>query len=260
MAQLFLDNLDRGRKIYVEYSNEVWNSGLTNAFWHAYEQGTALGLRFGRIHDRRPLLRVPGPAALHDLEQGVEGGRSFGGSSSSSPASRATTGSRRNRHISVMNDAKLNPSGMRPDAYAVAPYVGHDIVASAPNADPISELIAVFHPRCGQRGKQGQVRRHRRGDEVLRVRGGAAYARRGGPGGANATSDEGLLPTVLRRHERRVRGVRPLRPRRRLARGVGGVAARWTSSDRPIRAVATNTTRLRSGWPPTRKSGARRTS
>ena len=43
-AAIARDNVDPGLKIHVEYSNEVWNSGFSQATY-AREQGLAEGLR-----------------------------------------------------------------------------------------------------------------------------------------------------------------------------------------------------------------------
>jgi hypothetical protein len=138
MARLFLDKLDHGRKLYVEYSNEVWNASLTNAYWYAYEQGTALGLA------RDEFTTVAHYYAYRALQHFTTWSKVWKGADRSRIVF-VLAGQHENawlasEHISVMNDAKLNPSGIRPDAYAIAPYIGHDTKASS--ADPIGALIA----------------------------------------------------------------------------------------------------------------------
>nr|NIN68844.1 hypothetical protein [Anaerolineae bacterium]NIQ80940.1 hypothetical protein [Anaerolineae bacterium] len=121
LATLIRDNLDPSLKCYIEYSNETWN-GIFGQCHYCIAEGLALGLDSNeyvagyKYHAYRAVRMFE---AFEDVF----------GSQMSSRVRKVIAGQSGNtwmadRHMEVVNDPQLNPSGIQPDCYAVAPYVG----------------------------------------------------------------------------------------------------------------------------------------
>jgi len=125
LARLIRDNLDPSLKVYVEYSNELWN--------HAFEQreyvngrAQAVGIS-GDDNTRVWKYTVKASADLWQAFISEFGGRDrlklvLPGQSANDYMARL--------HYQYLDDPSLNPNGLRPDVYAIAPYVGHEINSS----------------------------------------------------------------------------------------------------------------------------------
>lgn len=130
LAKLVAANLDPSLKVYVEWSNETWNSGFPQ-YQYAVNQGLALGLgpdsytAGARYHVQRSLRLF----AQFDAAFGAGSPRVV----------RVIAGQAVNTfltgiHLTALADARINPTGMIVDAYAIAPYFGHGVDGSATNA------------------------------------------------------------------------------------------------------------------------------
>lgn len=113
-AMLVRDTLDPARKVYVEYSNEVWNSGFTQA-QYAQQQGMALGLSTNpfqaqlRFYSKRSV-------EIFNIWKTVFG-------SQSGRVVRVLAGQAANPWTG-QNILDWNNAYQKADAYAVAPYFG----------------------------------------------------------------------------------------------------------------------------------------
>jgi hypothetical protein len=122
LAQLVRDNLKPELKVYVEYSNETWNFGFQQAEW-CKNQGVALRLdsneyTAGFIYHTYAAVR-----------HFAQWDRIFAGQSERYAkvlAGQTGNGWLAALHLDALNDAGINPDHVKVDAYAVAPYFGHD--------------------------------------------------------------------------------------------------------------------------------------
>lgn len=117
LATLVRNTLDPARKVYVEYSNEVWNSGFSQS-QYAQQQGLALGLSTN-----------PFQAQLRFYsKRSVEIFQIF----------RAVFGAQQSRVVRVLAGQAANPwtgetimdwngASTKADVYAVAPYFGNSL-------------------------------------------------------------------------------------------------------------------------------------
>jgi hypothetical protein len=117
LAQLVHSQLDPSLRVYVEWSNEVWNGSFPQN-GYAATQGKALGLAGG---DAGASYYVYQAVRLYETFEGVFG--------KGSPrlvkvlaGQAAYTGPCKN-HATALLDSKVNPNGTKPDVYAVAPYI-----------------------------------------------------------------------------------------------------------------------------------------
>lgn len=125
LAELIYNQLDPELKIYVEFSNETWNGMFHQTQWCMDQAGSVPGLSEGnqwydgqRFHayrsiqcfaifesvftgaDRRRLVTVMGSTGIHAFTE---------------------------THLEIMNTPAFNPTGLRFDAVALAPYVGNGL-------------------------------------------------------------------------------------------------------------------------------------
>jgi hypothetical protein len=117
LAQLVFHTLDPGLRVYVEWSNEVWNGGFPA---HAYAMGRARS------------LGLPGsdPAAAYDVYESVRLFEAFEAAfGKGSPrvvkvlAGQAAFTGPCQAQIAALRSATINPRHTQPDVYAVAPYL-----------------------------------------------------------------------------------------------------------------------------------------
>lgn len=116
LAKLVLAQLDPSLRVYVEYSNEVWNSGFPQ---HGYAAGKASSLG----------LAGSDPAAAYYVYASVrtyEGFEAVFGKGNPRLvkvlAGQAAWTGPCDAHMKALADAKINPKGTKPDFYAIAPY------------------------------------------------------------------------------------------------------------------------------------------
>jgi hypothetical protein len=117
-------------KLYVEYSNETWNSMFKQAHYCA-DEGEALGLD---PNQWTAGFRFHAWAAIRlfraaDLVFGADSKRVVRVLAAHSANSWLAS-----QHLKVLSDSKYNPWQIKADAIATAPYFGHKVDGSAPDA------------------------------------------------------------------------------------------------------------------------------
>ena len=139
LAKLLQSELDPSRTIFVEWSNETWNSGFSQQ-QYAIDQGLALGL------DRDPAtagakFHVYRALRIFSQFEAVLGAdnprlvRVIAGQS----VNTYLTGI----HLAALKDDRINPTGMSVDVYAIAPYFGRGVDGLASNViDQLADGVA----------------------------------------------------------------------------------------------------------------------
>ena len=120
LATLFKNGLDKERKVYVEYSNEVWN-GIFEQNRYAAREGLKLGYS-GEPWERSWQYYAKRTADVHRIFEEV-----FKGEEKRLVkviASQASNPWVTNYILEHYSDSKYNPSGVKADALATAPYFG----------------------------------------------------------------------------------------------------------------------------------------
>ena len=120
-ARLYRDTLDPHLEVYVEYSNETWNSGFMQTT-HVQDRGDALGLDAARWTAGQKFVakRSAEIFAIFTQEYGTAQRHRF----VSVLATQAANAGLSEERLAAINDPSINPSGERPDALAIAPYFG----------------------------------------------------------------------------------------------------------------------------------------
>jgi hypothetical protein len=117
LAQLIREQLDPRLRVYVEWSNEVWN-GIFPQHDHARARAEQLGLSGS---DPRMAYQVHQSVRLFEAFAQVFGAdnprviKVLAGQAAYDGPCRA--------QLAALADAKINPKHTRPDVYAIAPYV-----------------------------------------------------------------------------------------------------------------------------------------
>lgn len=145
-ATLLHDSLEAGRKIYVEYSNECWNSVFSQTSY-CNAQGAALGYS-GQPWEQGWKFYAKRTADCHRIFETV-----FGANNSrlvKVVASQAANSWLGNQYMTLYNSPTYNPAGVKADALAIAPYFGGNIADSIGNAGAISsitvsQIVASMH-------------------------------------------------------------------------------------------------------------------
>jgi len=145
-ATLLHDSLEAGRKIYVEYSNECWNSVFSQT-QYCNAQGAALNYT-GQPWEQGWKFYSKRTADCHRIFETV-----FGANSSRLKkvvASQAGNSWLGNQIMTFYNSATYNPTGVKADALAIAPYFGGNIADSIGNAGAINsitipQIVASMH-------------------------------------------------------------------------------------------------------------------
>jgi len=145
LATLIRDNLDTDLKVYVEYSNEIWNfvdhpikdeNGVIIG-WKLDGQGTYVENTIGNsitnlIDDlpnhTNPFYRRMYAQAYRSVQMWERWQSVFGGQFSTRVrkiiAGKSTESNFGQILLDGLNSNRLNPNGIMPDAYAIAPYFG----------------------------------------------------------------------------------------------------------------------------------------
>lgn len=120
-ARLYRDTLDPHLEVYVEYSNETWNSGFLQTTY-VQDRGEALGLDAARWTAGQKFVaqRSAQIFAIFAQEYGAEQRHRF----VTVLATQAANAGLSEERLAAINDPSINPSGERPDALAIAPYFG----------------------------------------------------------------------------------------------------------------------------------------
>ncbi|MGE5557779.1 MAG: hypothetical protein ACM3WV_04125, partial [Bacillota bacterium] len=130
MALLFKNTLEPGRKLYIEYSNEAWNT-IFDVEHYCEEHGLALGLdtnQWAAAHKYYAVRALQHLTIWENVFTGADRDRLvlvLAGQDGNDYLARV--------HLNIMNDPVWNPSGVVPDAYAVSPYIGHGMDGADPN-------------------------------------------------------------------------------------------------------------------------------
>lgn len=145
-ATLLRDSVEVGRRIYVEYSNECWNSVFSQT-QYCNAQGDTLGYT-GQPWDKGWKFYAKRTADCHHIFETVFG--------VNNPrlvkvvACQAANSWLGNQIMTYYNDPTYNPANVQADALAIAPYFGGGIADSIGNAGAInsiavSQIVASMH-------------------------------------------------------------------------------------------------------------------
>ncbi|MEO0470268.1 MAG: T9SS type A sorting domain-containing protein, partial [Bacteroidota bacterium] len=121
LATLIKNNLNSGLKVYVEYSNEVWNFAPAQNYCAA--QGASLGFPQTATWERALVYQAYRSAQVWKKFEDV-----FGNQKNrviNVLAGKSTSPSITNQqHLSQLYNLSFNPTDVLPEAYAIAPYFG----------------------------------------------------------------------------------------------------------------------------------------
>lgn len=123
LATFLHNELDDGLKVYIEYSNEVWN-GIFEQHYYAAEQGLALGYS-GENWERAWQYYSKRCADIFYLFEQVYGTNSD--SIVKVVASQAANEWISNYILTKFEDPQYNPYGVTADALSIAPYFGGEV-------------------------------------------------------------------------------------------------------------------------------------
>jgi hypothetical protein len=127
LAQLIHDQLDPSLRVYVEWSNEVWNGGFPQRKYAAAQAKT---------------LKLAGSdgAASYQVYESVRAFEAFEAVfGKGSPrlvkviAGQAASTGPCDSEVAAFKDATINPNGTKADAYAIAPYFRGDSIDALKN-------------------------------------------------------------------------------------------------------------------------------
>lgn len=142
--------LNRSHKVYIEYSNEVWNWGFVQTTW-MHKAACANPLTF--VKSSNPNLLVPGCddgaaafryhamrlAKIYDIFFEVFGSQ-FPSRVVKVAAVQAVNTWATEQLLEKFNDKALNPKGYKPDTLAIAPYFGYSVANAIYNAGTSSSV------------------------------------------------------------------------------------------------------------------------
>lgn len=137
LAQLFSDSLDENLTLYVEYSNEVWNSGFSQRAY-ADSMGNALGYT-GNSWEQGWKYYAKRAADVMTIFDAVFNDSTRLKKVISSQAANSWLG---NYHVERFNESTYNPSQVKADVLAIAPYFA-GAVANNIGAAGIANTITV---------------------------------------------------------------------------------------------------------------------
>ncbi len=139
-AQRLYQNLNPNLKVYVEYSNEIWNTAFSQGSWMA-NQGKSCPNDFNWGSDRRGWQVYRTSQIWQTFQQQFGASRVVrvaGGFMASSSYTRLI--------LQCFASAGLNPLGQKPDAIAMGAYFGNsvgDAVAGNPTGTSIAQVLAL---------------------------------------------------------------------------------------------------------------------
>jgi hypothetical protein len=145
IAQLFKDKLKPTLRLYIEWSNEVWNNAFPQSNYAAGEAGK---------------LALPGSngPASYSVYASVRMFEEFGRVFASEPqrlvrvlSGQSVWSGPCESQLEALSNKQINPSGTWPDAYAIAPYLYGGSVQELRNAIPNTAAGATEHRSCTQR-------------------------------------------------------------------------------------------------------------
>ena len=118
LAALIHEKLDASLKVYVEYSNEVWNFRSQQEYCKA--MGQRLG--FGSDFNAAMLYQAYRSAEIWKIFEDEFAGQ--GDRVVNVISGQSTNAGITRRHLDALADPEFNPTGVRAEAYAIAPYFG----------------------------------------------------------------------------------------------------------------------------------------
>ncbi|MGE5559149.1 MAG: hypothetical protein ACM3WV_11180 [Bacillota bacterium] len=134
LAALVKAKLCPGLHVYLEYSNETWNSQFTQGRYCA-RRGVDAGYDF-QGYTASFMFHVFAALRLHRVFLEVFGTQRQRVKTVISGQMGSTFGVRKNwsvqKQIEALDDSAINPWGLEPDYYGVANYIGGDIDGAAP--------------------------------------------------------------------------------------------------------------------------------
>ena len=142
LARLINRELNPDRKVYIEYSNEVWNASFDQWDW-ANEQGAALGLsdEYGLAGFRYTAKRSAEIFKIFEDEFGAEKERLVKVLASQASTSYVSEQILEAFSLSTINDVDVNPWGIEADALAIAPYFGGEIADTFSHSVTVDEIL-----------------------------------------------------------------------------------------------------------------------
>ena len=137
LARLLKARVHSDRKIYVEYSNEVWNGIFQQSAYAAQQGAQYFALDSTGSHGQRLKFQARRSGEIFDIFEQEFGGTSrlvrvIGGWAANSWTS--------NFLLDALADPAINPSLKRADALAIAPYFGNEIAEEIGNANQIDSI------------------------------------------------------------------------------------------------------------------------
>lgn len=120
LATLVKNRLDPGLSVYIEWTNEVWNSNGLYAWGYARDKGLAL---WPRMDENEAAWRYAVLASI-PLWEGFD--KVFGANSPRVVkvlGGWAANSAMAKVQFDTINSSTYNPKGIRPNAYAIAPYM-----------------------------------------------------------------------------------------------------------------------------------------
>jgi hypothetical protein len=165
LATLISSTLDPSLKVYLEYSNETWNSGF-KAYQYHMDKAAELGLPGANQWYKGGAYSVLRSLQVFKLFEDVFGAENTGIAkrlvrciasggnediSASAIRSIVYDGTVTSDYSSVPYNATYNPYGQNADAYALAPYVGSGLDGAA------SDIVAKFRTALSEKVTQVNV-------------------------------------------------------------------------------------------------------
>jgi hypothetical protein len=138
LAKLVHEQLDSKRRVYVEWSNEVWHAGAFDQGKHAIRRGKELGYS-DNDHKAGQMYLV-----LASINAWKAFDRAFGDDSDriTRVLSGQPGGGQLRIHLEALADQRINPTGESFDAFAIAPYFGHKTTTWEELAAAVDAAIA----------------------------------------------------------------------------------------------------------------------
>lgn len=147
LAQLVLETLDPNLRVYVEWSNEIWNAQFPQRAF-AQSQGNALGLAGSDKAASFYVYQSVRVWEAFEAEFGKDSPRVVkvltGQAEWSGPCE---------THVAALADAKINPNGTKASAYAIAPYVkGSSVTALRSSLGEVKQWVED-NAACARKGQ-----------------------------------------------------------------------------------------------------------
>ncbi|HVW24396.1 MAG TPA: hypothetical protein VHC69_03460 [Polyangiaceae bacterium] len=147
LATLVHDNLDPSLRVYLEWSNEVWNSGFPQ---NAYAASKAKSLNLAG-DDAAASYYVYASVRVYEAFEAVFG--------AGSPrvvkvlAGQAAWTGPCDAHMTALKDATINPKGTMPTVYAIAPYFSGNTTGDLSSALPTVNQWTSDSKKCASAGE-----------------------------------------------------------------------------------------------------------